>query len=292
MLRVKAVFLVILVLAGIVCYFRRDLIVKLWNDSWDSFMEKGMEEAQRTETETDTGTAQTNVPTAVDKTEIERAVYTEEQIYTFLQGPQSWKDKKPWSGEWSNKELAGSTFGVFGCGLCDLAGIYSTMTPYECSPLDMYEYAQEVSEYSPEAGWGGAIDWPYLKATLNAVGIGCEIYDKDETYEKFVENVADSVGGIMLVAAENDDTYWETTGGHYVNIWSYDKATDTVFLGDSGDPDHNRQRIPLKYVYSALKTAGQHQYLLVYAYDESENTWKYSGISDKWNKPDYYRPKQ
>ena len=211
----------------------------------------------------------------------------EEEIYTFLQGPKSWKSKRPWSGSWANEELADSTFGAFGCGMCCMANIYGTFSSYDCSPLDMYYYAQEVSSYSPGGGYG-AIDWPEMADTLEKCGFSCSLGKKAKSYEKFQELVKNSCTAIMLVSSYNDDTYWQNTEGHYVTIWLYDEETDEVFLGDSGDPDHNRSWIPLRYVYDALKTSGSYQYLLVESYDEDANVWKHNGINDKWTVPSYY----
>ena len=36
-----------------------------------------------------------------------------------------------------------------------------------------------------------------------------------------------------------------------------------MFLADPADPDGNRNYIPLRYVYDALKTVSKYQYLLV-----------------------------
>ena len=76
--------------------------------------------------------------------------------------------------------------------------------------------------------------------------------------------------------------------GHYVNIWLYDPTDETVLLADSGNPEHNRQRIPLRYVYDAMKTSSRYQYLLVTSVDPDGNTWKHDGIDIRWKKPRYY----
>ena len=60
---------------------------------------------------------------------------------------------------------------------------------------------------------------------------------------------------------------------------------DTVFLAEPGSPTNNRTRIPLRYVYDALKTTSKFQYLLVEQYQEEENQWKESGIDENWNRP-------
>ena len=56
-----------------------------------------------------------------------------------------------------------------------------------------------------------------------------------------------------------------------------------VFLAEPGDPENNRTWIPLRYVYDALKTVSQYQYLTVTAYAEESNQWKWNGIDDVWN---------
>lgn len=47
-------------------------------------------------------------------------------------------------------------------------------------------------------------------------------------------------------------------------------------------PDGNRSWIPLRYVYDALKTVSQYQYLLVQDYAEEQNQWMHDGITDAW----------
>ena len=44
----------------------------------------------------------------------------------------------------------------------------------------------------------------------------------------------------------------------------------------------NRSWIPLRYVYDALKTVSQYQYLLVQDYAEEQNQWMHDGITDAW----------
>ena len=85
----------------------------------------------------------------------------------------------------------------------------------------------------------------------------------------------------------HDDTYWHGVEGHYVNIWQYNSEDDTVFLADSGNPDHNRQRIPLRYIYDALKTYNNYQYMLITKVDTEKNTWQHDGIKERWRKPKY-----
>lgn len=214
--------------------------------------------------------------------------FVETDIYTFMQGPKAWAAKVDFSGSWCEVVLADQEFSVFGCGLCVLANIYSTLTECDCSPLDMYDYARQVSGYAPSSGYG-AIDWPFMKQTLQTVGIEAKLRKKNISYRQFQEAIANSYCAVVLVSSYNDDTYWHEVEGHYVTIWLYDPEDDTVFLSDSGNPDHNRQRIPLRYIYDALKTAGSHQYMMITGVDENGNTWGHDGISIKWKRPKYYK---
>ena len=212
----------------------------------------------------------------------------ESNIYSFFQGPHAWWQDKPWSGEWGEYEFAGKIFGDFGCGMCCMANIYDTLSPYEVSPWDMFEYAQMVSSYAPSSA-GAAISWSQMQSTLNTCGISSKLYCKPGSYEEFRQHVKSSqsvlVLVLVLVCSANDNTFWETTKGHYVTIWLYDEATDTVFLSDSGKIARNRQRIPLRYVYNALKTASDYQYMTINAYVEENNQWKANGITENWIRP-------
>lgn len=214
----------------------------------------------------------------------ERAAHPETGVYTFLQGPKSWGEGRTWSGEWSNEYVKENYFGNFGCGLCCMANIYCTFTDYTCSPWDMYEYARQVSGYAPTRKVG-AIGWADMKVTLRKSGFDCTLSNKPDTYEAFQEQVRDAKSVVALVCSRDDDTYWEKTGGHYVNISLYNEETDEVFLADPGGPSRNRSWIPLRYVYDALKTASQYQYLTVNDYSEENNLWKQDGIDEAWISP-------
>lgn len=213
-----------------------------------------------------------------------RSYLTQDAVFSFLQGPKSWEERRPWSGEWANEYVKGGYFGNFGCGLCCMANLYGTLTDYDCSPWDMYEYARQVSGYSP-TGKTGAIGWGDMKTTLEKCGFHCTLSNKPGDYETFRQQISTTKGAVVLVCSSDDDTYWENTGGHYVNIWLYDPDTDTVFLSDPGSPTRNRSRIPLRYVYDALKTASQYQYLLADNYTEENNQWKQDGIDEIWTAP-------
>lgn len=214
----------------------------------------------------------------------EYLLLTEEDIYTFYQGPRAWYSGIPWGGEWCEYYVSGQSFGGFGCGLVCMANIYSTLTPYECSPLDMYRFATANTWYHPTPE-SGAIDWGYMKQCLKLLGFSCDMYYKPETYEEFQRHISEVDTAIVLVDSANSDEFWKDIPGHYVTIWLYDEKTDKVFLADSGTISNNRSWIPLRYVYDALKTSSKYQYLTVWDYQEEGNSWKWDGISDNWNGP-------
>lgn len=214
----------------------------------------------------------------VNRTPEEKAV----SVYTFLQGPRAYREEWPWSGDWCEKIVRHNSFGGFGCGFCCMANIYSTLTEYVCSPWDMFEFATSVSDYYPTKE-SGAIGWDDMKTVLKRAGFACDVYLKPGTYEEFQEQMKHTQSAIVLVSSAEDDTFWKNTSGHYVNIWLYREDTDMVFLAEPGDPENNRSWIPLRYIYDALKTVSQYQYLAVDSYSEEKNIWKWNGIDDNWN---------
>lgn len=211
-------------------------------------------------------------------------VISDNEIYTFLQGPRAWETQVPWSGEWCEIEVEGNPFGGFGCGFCCMANIYSTLSEYECSPSDIYLYSMEATDYVP-TGAVGAIDWEQMLDVLKQVGMECELCLKPDTYEEFQHQMEESPTAIVLVSSTDDDSFWTDTAGHYVNIWQYDASDDTVMVAEPGSPENNRTRIPLRYVYDALKTISSYQYLKVDGYLAEANNWKWDGIDDNWVSP-------
>ncbi len=209
------------------------------------------------------------------------------QIYTYLQGPKSWNRGIDWSGEWGESYMDGGSFGGFGCGLCCMANIYSSLTPYQCSPVDMYRYAKKHTGY----GGGMAIDWGYIRRGLTSLGLHCHVERKQETYHEFRENIRKSKCAIVLVSSANSTVHWKNTPGHYVTIFEFQEKTDKVFLADSGDPDHNRRWIHLKKVYRSLKTASNWQYLVVSGYDKQKDHWHHKKANGTWNRPSYLKAK-
>lgn len=214
----------------------------------------------------------------------EDAVATEDpaaNVYTYLQGPKSWKRRLDWSGKWGKTMYDGSSFGAFGCGLCCLANIYSTEAAGECSPIDMYQYSKKHTEYEG----GGAIAWEYMLQALNRTGFTAELCHKPGSYEEFRQSVATSISNIVLVSSANSTCYWKDTPGHYVTIFLYDERTDRIFLADSGDPNHNRHWVKLKKIYKSLKTDSDYQYLRVTGYVPDQDQWKNKKANGTWVRP-------
>lgn len=242
--------------------------------------ERTFDSAEKKRPETEKTAEPTTEPTRkpVDKTL---------QIYTYLQGPKSWNQGIDWSGEWGESYMDGGSFGGFGCGLCCMANIYSSLTPYQCSPVDMYRYAKKHTGY----GGGMAIDWGYIRRGLTSLGLHCHVERKQETYHEFRENIRKSKCAIVLVSSANSTVHWKNTPGHYVTIFEFQEKTEKVFLADSGDPDHNRRWIHLKKVYWSLKTASNWQYLVVSGYDKQKDHWHHKKADGTWNRPSYLKAK-
>lgn len=196
----------------------------------------------------------------------------EDAVYSYLQGVKSYEEEKEWSGPWCYEEAGGQQFSRFGCGLCSLANIYSTLGRKVCTPLEMYEHAQEVTAYRPHNG-AGAIGWDCIRITLQKCGFTCRLGKKPESYEMFQELAREGECLLVLVSSDNDDTFWKDTPGHYVTLWHYNEERDEVFLADSSGSSKNRQWIPLKWVYNALKTSNPQQYLMVEGYDADMDGW-------------------
>lgn len=223
----------------------------------------------------------TPAPTPED---ISKYSFPEETIYSFFQGPKAWKARRTWSGSWADMIFKGNPFGNFGCGLCCMANIYCTLSDYVCSPIDMYHFAKKNSSYAPSYGYG-AISWPAMASTLEVCGIESQLHRKPDDYTIFQDDIAHSYATIVLISSQNSDVYWQNTGGHYVTIWNYNKEDDTIFLTDSGSPEHNRSRIDLKIIYDSLKTSSNFQYLTTNSYDKENNQWKQNQISEEWVAP-------
>lgn len=212
----------------------------------------------------------TPVPTpAATKDETDR-------IASFYQGDLSYQSGLTWSGNWGKKKFKKKTFGSFGCGLCCLANVYSSLTDYRCSPLDMYEYACENTGYRG----GGAIEWWNMGDVLTKTGFTYTRGKKPKEYKDFQKTVRKSKAVIVLVS-QGKKSYWENTTGHYVTLFLYDKKTDKVFLADSGSYKRNRHWVPLKKVYDSLKKTSDSQYLSVLSYKKKNDTWRNTEFTGK-----------
>lgn len=205
----------------------------------------------------------------VDEEEKEKP---EDAVFSYLQGTKSYEKGKEWSGAWCYEEAGGQQFSQFGCGLCSMANVYSTISGNQCTPLQMYEYAQQVSSYNPHSGLG-AIGWDAMRVTLQKMGMECEMGRKPSSYEAFQQLAKDSKCLLVLISSDSDDTFWQDMPGHYVTLWLYDEDKDEVFLADSSGPSRNREWIPLQTAYDALKRNSPQQYLRVTDYDASGDAW-------------------
>lgn len=206
----------------------------------------------------------------------------EDAVYTFLQGPKSWGKRLAWSGKWAETYYDGGKFGAFGCGFCCMANIYSTQTTYEASPVDIYKYTKRNTIY----GGGGAVVWEYMESAMQTLGFETSLRRKPTSYRKFQKMIASNDSAIVLVSSSNSTCYWKNTPGHYVTVFLYDKQKDAVFLGDSGDPKHNRQWVALKKIYRSLKTESDYQVMTVTGYQASKDSWKHKKASGTWIRPE------
>ena len=219
----------------------------------------------------------------VPEKNIVNTINAEEGIFTYLQGPKSWEQRLDWSGAWGKSFYDGGSFGGFGCGLCCLANVYSTASKYQCTPVDMYRFARKTTGYSG----GGAIAWDYMDTALGKLGFNTELKRKPGSYRSFKRQIAKAECSIVLISSNNSRCYWKDTPGHYVTIFLYDKESDTVFLADSGNPGHNRQRIELRKIYKSLKTESEWQYLNIGSYNRASDIWRHRKLNGRWVKPGY-----
>lgn len=202
-------------------------------------------------------------------------------VFSFLQGPKSYEQQLDWSGSWGKEIMDGSSFGAFGCGFCAMANIYSTLTEYYCLPPDLYNRSKKVTMY----GGGGAVSWGLMRQTMADIGFTVQLGEKPATYSGFKEVMENSPAVLVLVSSYNSDVYWKNTPGHYVTLFLYDAEKEDAFLTDSGDPTHNRQRVPLKMIYKSLKTSSDFQYMSVVSYDKNKDNWKRKSLKGNWVMP-------
>ena len=253
------------------------------------------EEASVTEAPADTMTpqpteevVQTAAPVPVQtKVPSKKNTVDTRYLYSYFQGPKAWKKKLAWSGYWGDAYIGGRKFGAYGCGLCCMANVYSSITSetYKASPVDMRNFVKKKTGY-----WGvGAIDRKYMVVGMRKAGIYCGPKRKPKRYSSFRRDIAKSKCAVVLVSSYDSTCFWKGTPGHYVTIFAYDKKRDRVFLADSGDPKHNRRWISLKKVYRSLKKASRYQYVCVTGYNNKKDAFKNRKARGKWIKPAYMR---
>ena len=200
-----------------------------------------------------------------EETEEERKIYSYTQFYEEAYQNTSWVNKRVsaegWNGEWARIQAAGREFMMFGCGICCLSNMVSTLTDRVVDPEEMYYATKEKTSYYPESG-RGAVSWENLKIMCSEYGLNMELCRKPSDYETFVKEIESVPTAVILVNADNDKRLWWYTDGHYVNIWKYDPESGTVFVTDPST-HFNRQRVKLLDIYNALKTASGYQYATV-----------------------------
>lgn len=207
------------------------------------------------------------------------------RVYSFLQGPKSYKKGLTWSGKWGKRRYDGAKFGAFGCGFCCMANIYCTETAYKANPVTIYKCSKNVTEYTG----GQAIGWGHMKQTLEYMGFTVQSGRKPKKYKTYKKLVKESICSIALVSSYDSEEYWTNTPGHYIVLFGYDEATDTVMITDSGDPSHNRARVGLRVVWRSLKKSSDFQYLNIMSYDEAADRLKHKTAGGIWYRPDYLK---
>ena len=181
-------------------------------------------------------------------------------IYSYIQTVSPYEEGNEWAGEWCYLTEEGSSkrFATFGCGLCCLANICSTLTEYPCDPGEMYDWAKQCSDYAGD----GAISWTQIETVGEQSGFPGELCTAGD-YESFQADMADSKTMLCLISSYYDETIWQNLPGHYITIWEYDAETDTVFLTDSSRIVNNRSRVALENIYKALDLSDSYQYFRV-----------------------------
>lgn len=185
----------------------------------------------------------------------------EKKIYSYIQIPKDFHPGDKWAGDWSDIESGGQTFFYFGCGVCCLSNMLSTLKDRVIRPDVMFERAKEQTDYNPDSGVG-ALSWEQLRTVCENAGLKAALKRKPDTLDEFRKDVEDSATTLVLVCRSDDDALWFYTKGHYVNLWEYDPDTDTVFVTDPSGL-FNRNRVMIEDVYNALKTRSSYQYMTI-----------------------------
>ena len=185
----------------------------------------------------------------------------EKKIYSYVQVPKDYYADERWIGDWTDIESGGQKFFYFGCGVCCLSNMISTLTPKVIAPDAMFELAKKQTDYNPDSG-RGSLSWKQLRSICEQAGLSAEVKRKPDDIDVFRRDVENSDTTLVLVCKDNDDKLWFYTNGHYVNLWKYDPETDTVFVTDASGM-FNRDRVQLEDIYNALKTRSDAQYMTV-----------------------------
>lgn len=187
----------------------------------------------------------------------------EKQIYSYLQIPHeiNFEGDFRWSGDWGKIMASGREFYYWGCGICCLSSIFSTYRAEDIPPDVIYYETREYTDYNPDSGHG-AVSWEQLRKMCRRYGYTAVLKTKPADYSQFQKDIYQAAAVIVLVAKQNDDKLWWYTNGHYVNLWEYDYATDSVFLSDPSGL-FNRARVSLSDIYAALKTSSGAQYMII-----------------------------
>lgn len=199
------------------------------------------------------------------ETEAEQKIFSYTQISPEDYETTTWvnyrKSNAAWNGDWAKIKAGGQEFMMFGCGICCLSNVVSTLTKEVVMPDKMYEKTRQNSAYHPESG-KGAVSWASLQTMCRYYALNSKLCRKPASYDAFVKDVTTADTAIVLVDGANDRRLWWYTDGHYVGIWQYDPDTETAFVTDPST-HFNRQRVSLRDVYNALKTKSEYQYALI-----------------------------
>lgn len=136
--------------------------------------------------------------------------------------------------------------------------MYSSLTPAECTPDEMYQWCKDYSDYYGD----GAISWEQVSFMARFFDFPGELVHTDD-YATFQADMASSRAMMILVSSYYENPLWSNLPGHYVTLWQYDPQTDTAFLTDSSRPNNNRTRVALSDVFMGLDVSDAYQYMKV-----------------------------
>lgn len=209
-------------------------------------------------------------PSTASESDAYRESDFERTIFSFIQLPKEFHKDEEWAGVWSNIEAGNQTFFYFGCGICCISNIISTLSDIIVTPDLMFSLTKKHAGYNPDSGVG-AVSWEQMSRMCRLFGFDTEVRKKPDEYADFQRDIQDADATIVLICKDDDDKLWFYTNGHYVTLWSYDEKSDTVFLSDSSGM-FNRDRVQLSDIYNALKTRSAAQYMCVKKNENAERS--------------------